>query len=73
MQQKVLELRPIINRLGNGVIMIRIEPMIFNANPIYVSLTRPNLSAISPAPTINKPENNADKLTAIFIVPISLL
>ena len=39
----------------------------------YISLTRPNLSAISPAPTINKPENNADKLTAIFIVPISLL
>ncbi|EFB56642.1 conserved hypothetical protein [Staphylococcus aureus subsp. aureus WW2703/97] len=36
-------------------------------------MTRPNLSATSPAPTINKPANKADKLTAIFIVPTSLL
>ena len=35
--------------------------------------TLPILSAISPAPTINRPENSADKLTAILIVPISLL
>ena len=49
------------------------EPIIFNAKPMYVIFTRPNLSAISPAPTINSPENNAVKLMAMLIVPMSVL
>ena len=53
--------------------MIKTDPTILSAKPMYVTFTLPILSAISPAPTINRPENSADKLTAILIVPISLL
>ena len=40
---------------------------------MYATFTRPYLSAKSPAPTMNSPDIKAVKLTAILIVPISLL
>ena len=67
-------IRPVIKKIAVplGDAAISSDPIMLKTSPIFVILTRPNLSPKPPMTTIKIPENRAVILTAILLVFTSM-